>query len=329
MSDSLQLESILDSISGGFFALNNEYIIIYWNKAAEQGTGLRAEEVMGRNVFEVFPNAAGVALGEKYRLAMDTKTFQSFETAYKDERFEAWYDIRIYPSDDGISVFFQDVTEKKRDQRRKEVLVEISKTINQSRHLDELCVLVAEKVSALFEIPAKFVCIFLYDPRGNEVRLVAPALIDLEIRQDVVHQRVESGARYQPARAAFTRELFLTDQISESTVGETFHEEMKKDNLKTLIVMPLLVQGELQGVLELPSIKEKGFVTTDLEILSVIGNELAGGMSRKRLIDELRTKNLELESQTQKAFDASDTLKKFLATFSHELRSPLNSIIGF
>ena len=64
-------------------------------------------------------------------------------------------------------------------------------------------------------------------------------------------------------------------------------------------------------------------------MLSVVANDLAGGMSRKRLVDELRTKNIELEAQTQKTVEASETLKKFLATFSHELRSPLNSIIGF
>src|SRR5512135_2743995 len=129
-------DEILESISGGFFALDNDYRITYWNKAAENGTGLRSGEVIGQHVFEVFPNAEGAELGERYRLAMTTRTFQSFETSYKDERFEAWYDVRIYPSDTGISVFFQDITEKKREQRQKEILAEISKTINQSRHLD-------------------------------------------------------------------------------------------------------------------------------------------------------------------------------------------------
>lgn len=329
MSDVAQLERILEGIGGGFFSLGNDYRITFWNKAAEAGTGLTRDEVLGKNVFEVFPNAAGATLGEKYKLAMETRKFQSFETAYKDERFEAWYDVRIYPSEDGISVLFQDITEKKRTQRQKDVLVEISRVINSARHLDELCLLVGEKIGELMEIPAEYVCIYVFDPRGKEVRLVAPARIDIELPQELVHQRVDNMARYLAAQAAFKEEVILSTDLSARSVSSQFLHEAAENKFKTVLYIPLLVQGELQGVLELPSIKERDFVSSDLEILSVVANELAGGMGRKKLMDELRTKNIELESQTQKAVDASDTLKKFLATFSHELRSPLNSIIGF
>jgi PAS domain S-box-containing protein len=330
MAGNLQLESILESISGGFFALDSEFRITYWNRAAEAGTGLPAPEVLGKNVFEVFPNAKDAALGEKYRLAMATKTFQSIESAYKDERFEAWYDVRIYPAErGGLSVFFQDITNQKREQRQREILVEISHAVNSSRHLDELCLRVAEKIALLFEVPSKFICIYLFDPRGNEIRLVAPALFDADFPQERVHQPVQQGAPFLAAQAAFCKETILSDDISESTVAGLFLDDMNDRKLRTVIVLPLVVQGELQGVMEVLSIKDKEFVQGDLETLSVVTNELAGGMSRKRLMDELRMKNVELETQTQKAVDASDTLKKFLATFSHELRSPLNSIIGF
>lgn len=324
-----QYENILESISGGFFALDNDYRITYWNRAAELGTGYTADEVLGKNVFEIFPNAKDAPLGDKYRLAMDTKTFQTLETAYKDDRFEAWYDVRIYPAENGLSVFFQDITEKKQDQRQKEILVEISRVINSSKHLDELCTQAAEKIALLLEVPAKFVCVYLHDPKGNEVRLVAPSFSDIEFSQEFVHQRVSPDAYFLPAQAAYSKKTIVTDELGESTPAELFLAEIELLKLKTLLVIPLIVQDEVQGVLEVMTTKDEDFVDDELEVLSVIANELASGMSRKRLIDELRRKNVELETQTQKTQEASETLKKFLATFSHELRSPLNSIIGF
>jgi PAS domain S-box-containing protein len=329
MSNQLRYESILESISGGFFAMDAQYVITYWNKAAETGTGLVAGDVLGHNVFEVFPNAHGAELGEKYRLAMETRTFQTCESAYRDERFERWFDIRIYPADQGLSVFFQDITERKRDQKRMEFLVEISHEVNGAQFLDELCRRTADVIARMFEIPSHLVCVYLYDPRGNEIRLVAPTLLGIDVPDRIAHQQVHADAPYIAALTAFRREAVITGEIGSGTVGHLFGSSLEGLPLRTLLALPLIVQNELQGVIEVLTIKEIAYAKEEMEILDVVAKDIALGMSRKRLIDELRMKNLELEAQTERTLEASDTLKKFLAMFSHELRSPLNSIIGF
>jgi PAS domain S-box-containing protein len=329
MSEEYLYQNILESISGGFFALDSEFRITYWNRAAERGTGLTAGEVAGKNIFQVFPKAEGSELGEKYHRAMETRTFQTLESAYRDERFDAWFDVRIYPAGNGLAVLLQDVTKNKRDQQRKEILVEISRTINTSQHLDELCLRAAEKIALLLGIPPHLVGVFLHDPRSNEIRLVAPALLEIDFPPDVVHQEVRPDAPHPAARVASSHEVFVSGDLCVGTLGSHFPQDIQALNLRSLIVFPLLVQNEVQGVLEVFSIKQPEFIADEMDLLSVVANDLAGGMSRKRLVDELRAKNLELESQTQKTAEASETLKKFLATFSHELRSPLNSIIGF
>ena len=205
MLEALGYESILESISGGFLALDDQYRVTYWNHAAEIGTGLSADEVLGKNVFEIFPNAEHAELGRRYRLAMESREYQSFETSYKDERFEAWYDVRMYPSMSGLSVFFQDITEKKRQEKQKEILVAISRAINNSKHLDELCLQSGKHVALMLETPSKFVSVFLFDPKQDEIRLVAPALLDIEFPPGVIHQPVREDAPLPACQAAYKR----------------------------------------------------------------------------------------------------------------------------
>lgn len=329
MDSTKQYEHILEGISGGFFALNKNYCFTYWNRAAEEGTGIKRQEVLGKNVFEIFPNARNAELGEKYRLAMEQKEFQSFETCYKDERFEAWYDIRIYPTESGISVFFQDITEKKRQQRQKEMLLEVSQAINMAQHLDELCLEAAERIAKFMDIPVKFVCLYRYDQHSSLLHLMAPALSNVQVPPDVEHQIVHTDVTTTAVQAVLFQKPIVTDEVSRGSIAAQFLDEVQALRLKTLIVFPLIVQGEIQGVLEVLSVKDRKYVQDEYNMLSIIANELAIGISRKRLMDMISVKNIELENEKKKTEDANEALKRFVATFSHELRAPLNSIVGF
>jgi len=329
-ADRNHLIQILEGISGGFFSLDKEYRFTYWNRAAEEGTGLKREDVLGKNVFEVFPNAQGAELGEKYRVAMETKTYQSFETAYKDDRFEAWYDVRIYPTQDGISVLFQDITERKRQQTQKEALLEISHVINAAQQVDQLCLNAAEKIAQFLDIPPKLVTIYQYDDRTQMLHLMAPSLNDLpEIPTEIAHRKVREGESAIAVQCARSQRGLMTEKVFHASLSQLLAGEILGAKLKTLVTLPLVVQGDLQGVMEVLSKKEEKYVGDDLSMLTVIANELSAGMSRRRLVDALALKNIELETEQKKTEEANETLKKFLATFSHELRAPLNSIVGF
>ena len=329
MDSSNKYVEILEGISGGFFALDCDYRFTYWNRAAEEGTGLKRDQVIGKNVFEIFPNAKDAELGEKYRFAMEKKLFQSIETSYRDERFEAWYDIRVYPTDSGISVFFQDITEQKRQQRQKEMLMEVSHVINVAPHLDDLCLNAGERIAAFMEIPSKFVCIYRYDQRSSLLHLMAPSLVDVRVDPEVEHQIVDEKTLTIAVRTVMDRKVVVSDELSRSSIAAYFLNETDQLKLKTLISIPLVVQNEVQGVLEVLSPKVESAIPEDLKMLTIIANELAIGMSRKRLMDEVTVKNIELENEKKRTDDANETLKRFLATFSHELRAPLNAIVGF
>gem|GEM_PF-3199100 len=107
--------STVESIRDGFFSLIGEDLKIrYINPAAEKLLNLQAKDVIGKPMFEAFPEAKESIFEKKYREAYQTKKSLSFETFFGVKPYENWYDIRVYSSNLGISVFFQVTTERKR-----------------------------------------------------------------------------------------------------------------------------------------------------------------------------------------------------------------------
>ena len=106
-----QRETILASISDGFSALDREWRYIYANEKAAEYAGTSKELMIGRNVWELYPESVATIFEASARRALATAKPEYFERF--SERWQSWFETRIYPAADGIVVLRSDITERK------------------------------------------------------------------------------------------------------------------------------------------------------------------------------------------------------------------------
>jgi PAS domain S-box-containing protein len=103
---------ILESISDAFYTVDGEWRFTYVNNRAEELWGRPREELLGKSVWEEFSEAEGSDAHRRLERAMEEGVTTEFET--ESPVLGMWVAVRAYPSREGLSVYFQDVTERKR-----------------------------------------------------------------------------------------------------------------------------------------------------------------------------------------------------------------------
>ena len=104
-------KAILESIDDAFFAIDKNWIVTYWNSQAEKVLGKSKVEMLGNNLWEIFPDRVDSESYKKYYQAIRTNQSVHFEDYYP--LLSTWYEISAYPSGSGLSVYFKDVSERK------------------------------------------------------------------------------------------------------------------------------------------------------------------------------------------------------------------------
>jgi len=107
-----RITNILGSITDAFFALDNQWRFTYLNRQAEQLLQRTRKELLGKNLWDEFPETVGSVLSEQYHKALSEQVSVEFEAFYPP--LNLWFDVHAYPARDGLSVYFQDITGRKR-----------------------------------------------------------------------------------------------------------------------------------------------------------------------------------------------------------------------
>ena len=149
-----RVRSILESITDGFFSLDRDWRFTYINAAGERFLDRTADDLIGKSLWDEFPGLVGSEFERVYRRVVAGQVSESFTAHYPN--LDRWYEVTAYPAPNGLSVYFQDVTDRMR--------------VEQER----------QQFAALVNASSDFIGVAGLDQRGVYVNRAGQELIGLE-----------------------------------------------------------------------------------------------------------------------------------------------------
>src|SRR3954470_14486643 len=110
---------VLETMPAGFYSLHAQWRFAHVNAQAEKLLGIPREELLGRVIWEAFPATVAGVFEEGYRRAVATDEPVAFDAHYPAP-LNGWYEVRAWPTSDGLSVYFTEVTERRQAEEQAE-----------------------------------------------------------------------------------------------------------------------------------------------------------------------------------------------------------------
>src|SRR5688500_15320997 len=100
-----QAVNILDSINDAFSTVHRDWRFTYINRKTEVLWGRRREDLIGKVLWEEFPQAVGTDAYHQHQRAAQERRPIEFETV--SPIIDQWIEVNMYPSESGLSVYFR------------------------------------------------------------------------------------------------------------------------------------------------------------------------------------------------------------------------------
>jgi PAS domain S-box-containing protein len=298
-----RLSRLLESMKAAFFSLDGEWRFTYLNAEAERVLGTMRDDAVGGSIWELFPAAVGSAFEEHYRAAVRTGEERVFE-AYYPAPLDAWFEVRAWPTPDGLSVSFLDITERRvaedravRAAARLTLIAEVSAAMTrrsmEGLSEDEAMQRVAE---AVVPVLGDWVIVSLVDEDGR-MRDVGSWHVDAALRPQVARYAQLRLAALQPDAPVFRalasgqlRQVDDVPAIVEPMLGEgEVLDVFRALAPKTAITMPLAARGRTLGALSVYRLADRRPADADdVATARDLAERVALALDNSRLYEQQR-----------------------------------------
>lgn len=285
---------VLEAMPAGFYSLDAGWRFVHVNAEAERLLGHSRDELLGRVIWEAFPAAVNSVFEESYRRAAATGEPVAFDAHYPAP-LDGWYELRAWPTPDGLSVYFIEVTARRQAQEQAE---------RSARRLALLAQVSAELAGTLD----------VQSATARLPRLVVPALADwciVTVIDADGHPRDVGSWHVDPAhRATLERyaEVRLDAMPITAPVGRALHADeavtfagsevldllppgQARDLLTVLapraeVALPLRARGRTLGLLTLAYADGHSATEADVAVAQDVADRAGLALDNARLFDQ-------------------------------------------
>jgi PAS domain S-box-containing protein len=299
-------QDVFDRMTDAVYTMDDEWRFTFLNRQAESLLQRDADELLGTEVWEAFPDAVETEVHDRYHEAVETGDPVSFEMHY--EPLATTFDIRAYPSETGLTVYFRDITERRQTEAELRAAVDT---------LQELYTIASDRTLS-------------FEEKQDELLALGTSYLDLpfgfvteiDAGQQLITASVGSHDLLQPGEScpleeSYCRKTIATDDgfLAVAHAGDSgWDTDTAYDvfGLETYIGGRVVVNDELYGTVCFASDapRDRGF----------------SGMERTFVEVLVRWLSYELEQRTYRSqLEATnDQLEEFASIVSHDLRNPLS-----
>lgn len=280
---------ILESIGDGFFTMDKNWYITYWNKQAEQILHKKREDAVGYMLWDIYDENSNAIFKQKYHKAMVTGESLAFEEY--SQQLNLWLEVSVYPTDSGLSIYFKDTSNRKESE---ELIRSTNERFEMAAQATNYVIWDWDMLKDTHFINSGFVTMFGINPDKPFIKSHSWMK---HVHLDDVNKVTES----------------LTQCIEDPEKNKWMEEYryLKKDGRYAYVLD--------RGVILRDS---KGKAVRMVGARSDITQRKLHEESLKQLNDVLRQKTMELIS-------TNEELEKFAYVASHDLQEPLRMVTSF
>jgi diguanylate cyclase (GGDEF)-like protein/PAS domain S-box-containing protein len=278
---------ILESITHAYYSLDGDWRFTYVNKEAERLLKRSRESLIGKGIWDEYPELDGSIIESEYQRAASQGCACSFEFYHAPTGL--WFTVRATPSSEGLTVYFDDVTERRRLRVFKDEQTRLLENIAAGASVNEV-LKAAVGIIAASDLRAGCAVMLLGEDGVQLRRAVGTSLPEgLDAALDAAAPVLLCTRAAQTRRPVVVRDLRTEPSWNDAGLAAL------APKVRSCVSYPIIAgSGEVLGTIDMYSASSNSSSAVELEILGSCANAISIAIGRERA--EQKARQLEYQA---------------------------------